>query len=123
MRGRLADVILVTHFLFVLFVAGGLPAIWLGAAVGWRWVRNPWFRLAHLAAIVVVAAESLAGIWCPLTIWEDALRGERAEMSFFARIVHKLLFYNFPEWVFTALYSLFAAAVAVTFWLVPPRRL
>lgn len=122
MRGLLADIILVTHFLFVLFVAGGLPAIWLGVAVGWRWVRNPWFRLAHLAAIVVVAAESLAGIWCPLTIWEDALRGERAEMSFFAHIVHKLLFYNFPEWVFTALYSLFAVAVAVTFWLAPPRR-
>jgi hypothetical protein len=122
MRALLADGILVTHFLFVLFVAGGLPAIWLGAARGWRWVRNLWFRAGHLAAIVLVTAESLAGIWCPLTVWEDALRGSRSDMGFVARIVHRLLFYSFPEWVFTALYSAFAVAVAVTFWLIPPRR-
>lgn len=122
MRALLADVILVTHFLFVLFVVGGLPAIWLGAARGWHWVRNLWFRVGHLAAIVLVTAESLAGIWCPLTVWEDALRGNRSDMSFVARIVHKILFYNFPEWVFTALYSAFAVAVAVTFWRIPPRR-
>jgi hypothetical protein len=122
MRALLADLILVTHFLFVLFVVGGLPAIWLGAARGWRWVRNLWFRAGHLAAIVLVTAESLAGIWCPLTVWEDALRGDRNDMSFVARIVHRLLYYSFPEWVFTALYSAFAVAVAATFWLIPPRR-
>jgi hypothetical protein len=33
-----------------------------------------------------------------------------------------LLFYSFPEWMFTTAYMLFALAVALTFWLVPPRR-
>ena len=122
MRAFLADLILVVHFAFVLFVVGGLALIWIGAACGWRWVRNFWFRIAHLAAIVFVAAESLAGIWCPLTIWEDALRGAHAEKSFVARWIHRILFYSFPEWVFTVAYVVFALVVIASLWLVPPKR-
>lgn len=117
----LADFILITHFVFVLFVTGGLLLIWIGAAAGWRWVRNFWFRVAHLAAICLVALEALFGIMCPLTVWEDALRGSHAETSFMARWIHRVLFYSFPEWVFTAAYVLFALAVALTLWLVSPR--
>ena len=118
----LADLILVIHFLFVLFVVGGLALIWIGAAAGWRWVRDIRFRIAHLAAIGFVAAEALLGMVCPLTEWEDALRGAPTEAGFVARWIHRLLFYSFPEWVFTTAYMLFALAVALTFWLVPPRR-
>jgi hypothetical protein len=118
----LADLILVIHFAFVLFVVGGLALIWIGAAAGWRWVRNFWFRIAHLAAICFVAAEALLGMICPLTVWEDALRGAHTETSFIARWIHRVLFYSFPDWVFTTAYVLFALAVAATFWLAPPRR-
>lgn len=118
----LADLILITHFGFVLFVVGGLALIWIGAAAGWRWVRNFWFRIAHLAAICFVALEALIGMVCPLTEWEDALRGAPTEASFIARWLHRVLFYSFPEWVFTIAYVLFALAVAVTFRLVPPQR-
>ncbi|MBI4192252.1 MAG: DUF2784 domain-containing protein [Betaproteobacteria bacterium] len=118
----LADLILIVHFAFVLFVVGGLPAIWIGAAAGWRWVRNFWFRIAHLAAICFVAAEALIGTVCPLTEWEDALRGRGTDTSFIARWLHRILFYSFPEWVFTAAYVLFALVVALTFWLAPPRQ-
>jgi len=121
MSSILADVVLIVHFAFVLFVVGGLAAIWAGAAAGWRWVRNFRFRVAHLAAIGFVAAESLLGIWCPLTVWEDALRGRNTEMSFVARWVHRVLFYQLPEWVFTTAYVLFALAVALTWRLVPPH--
>lgn len=120
--GLLADFILIVHFAFVLFVVGGLAAIWAGAALGWRWVRNLRFRIAHLAAIVFVAGEALAGVWCPLTVWEDALRGTAQEKSFIARWIHRLMYYDFPEWVFTAAYVLFALVVAASWWLVRPRR-
>lgn len=117
-----ADIILVVHFLFVAFVVGGLALIWIGAAAGWRWVRNFWFRIAHLAAIGFVAAEALLGMICPLTAWEDALRGARTETSFIARWIHRVLFYSFPDWVFTTAYVLFALVVAATWWGVRPQR-
>ncbi|HET7159517.1 MAG TPA: DUF2784 domain-containing protein [Burkholderiales bacterium] len=117
-----ADVVLVLHFAFVLFVVGGLVAIWCGAALRWQWVRDRRFRLAHLAAILFVTAEALAGIACPLTVWEDALRGTSTDTSFIARWVHSVMFYQLPEWMFTLAYAVFAAIVALTFWFVPPRR-
>ncbi|OGA54953.1 MAG: hypothetical protein A3F74_17400 [Betaproteobacteria bacterium RIFCSPLOWO2_12_FULL_62_58] len=120
MNAFLADLILVIHFLFVLFVVGGLILIWIGAAAGWGWVRNLWFRVAHFAAIFYVVIESVIGVVCPLTIWEDALRGAREEKSFIARWVHRMLFYDFPEWVFTIAYVAFALLVIATFWFVRP---
>ncbi len=120
MRLLLADLILVIHFLFVLFVVAGLPLVWIGTARGWRWVRDRTFRIAHLAAILFVSAEAAAGIWCPLTLWEDALRGTAGERSFIARWIHALLFYDLPPWMFTAAYLLYALLVALTWWQVPP---
>ena len=118
----LADLILVVHFAFVLFVVGGFALIVAGAAFGWRWIRNRGFRYAHLAAIVCVAVEGLVGIACPLTVWEYALRHASQEgPSFVARWVSRLLYYDLPEWVFTTAYVLFAIAVAVTLWRVPPE--
>lgn len=118
----LADAILVVHFAFVAFVVGGLAAIWLGAALGWRWVREFRFRVAHLAAILFVAAEALLGVMCPLTVWEDALRGRGSELGFIARWIRTVMFYELAPWVFTAAYAGFALVVALTFWLVPPVR-
>jgi len=118
----LADVILVVHFVFVAFVVGGLGAIWLGAALGWCWARNFWFRIAHLAAILFVAAEALLGVMCPLTVWEDALRGRGSDLGFVARWIRAVMFYELPLWIFTAAYVGFALVVALTFWLIPPIR-
>ena len=122
MSTLLADLILIVHFLFVAFVVGGLALIWIGAAAGWQWVRNFWFRVAHLAAIAFVAGEALVGVWCPLTVWEDALRGVRGEKSFVARWIHRLMFYDFPGWMFTTAYVSFALVVIATLVWLPPRR-
>ena len=118
----LADALLVLHFLIAAFIVGGLLAVWLGAALNWRWIKNPWFRYAHLGAIAYVAAEALLGIACPLTVWEDLLRGGVRPESFVGRWVHRFLYYRVPEWVFTIAYLAWAAASAVTLWLVPPKR-
>jgi hypothetical protein len=117
-----ADALLVLHFLIMLFIAGGLILVWIGAAAGWTWIRNRWFRYLHLGAIVFVAVEALLGYACPLTLWEDALRGGARPESFVGRWVRYLLFYNAPEWFFTALYAAWAGATLLTLRLVPPRR-
>ncbi|HUL42435.1 MAG TPA: DUF2784 domain-containing protein [Burkholderiales bacterium] len=119
---ELADFILVVHFGFVLFVVFGLFLIWIGAALRWRWVRNFWFRLTHLAAILFVAGESVVGMVCPLTAWEDALRGSATHASFVQHWVGRILYYNFPAWVFTTGYLLFALAVLITFFRIKPER-
>lgn len=122
MQPLVADALLLLHFAIVAFIVGGLIVIWIGGARGWTWVRNLWLRLAHLAAIAFVAAEALLGYACPLTIWEDLLRGGIRPESFVARWVYRALYYNAPEWVFTAAYSLWAAATVVTLFLIPPMR-
>ncbi len=119
---QIADALLVLHFLIAAFIAGGLPLTWIGAWRKWEWVRNPWFRYAHLGAIVFVAAEGLLGIACPLTVWEDMLRGGVRVESFVGRWVQQLLFYRAPVWVFTTIYAVWAAATLLTLKLVPPRR-
>jgi hypothetical protein len=118
----MADAILVVHFLIVVFNFGGLIVTWIGAAAGWGWVRNPWFRYLHLGAIVFVAGEALLGIMCPLTVWEDMLRGGVQAESFVGRWVRYLLYYDAPEWVFTIAYLAWAAATLATLKFVPPSR-
>ena len=118
----LADAVLFVHFAFVAFVVGGVAAVWTGAALGWRWIRNLRFRIAHLAAILFVAAEALLGVMCPLTVWEDALRGRGSDLGFIARWIRAVMFYEVPPWIFTFAYVAFAVIVALTFWLVPPSR-
>ena len=117
-----ADALLVLHFGIVVFIVGGLVLTWIGAALGWRWIRNRWFRYLHLGAIGFVAAEALLGIACPLTVWEDMLRGGVRAESFVGRWVRRFLYYDAPEWAFTAAYVAWAAATLVTLRLVPPMR-
>lgn len=122
MSSFLADVILVVHALFVLFVVGGLLAIWIGIALGRPFAFNPWLRGLHLAAIGFVVFEATVGYVCPLTIWEDALRGTATDKGFIERWIHAWLFWSWPPWVFTTLYVVFGALVAFTWWRFPPRR-
>jgi hypothetical protein len=118
----MADAILVVHFLIAAFIVAGLVLVWIGAALGWKWVRNPWFRYVHLGAIAFVAAEALAGVMCPLTVWEDMLRGSVRAESFVGRWVRYLLYYQAPEWVFTVAYVAWTLATLVTLKLVPLSR-
>ncbi|WP_323121269.1 DUF2784 domain-containing protein [Burkholderia alba] len=118
----LADTVLVLHSLVVLFIAGGLIAIWGGAWLTLGWVRNRAFRIVHLVAIGIVAALAALDIPCPLTVLEDRLRTGRAGTEgFIQHWVGYWLFYTFPGWVFAAAYVAFLVAVVLTWWRVPPR--
>ena len=121
----IADVLLIMHVLFVAFVIGGLLAVIAGGLLSWPWVRNPWFRLAHLLGIAVVVVQSWAGIICPLTTWEKAVRaranGATYGGTFISHWLDKLLYYQLPEWVFVVVYSAFGALVLLTWYRVRLR--
>ena len=123
MSGFWADAILILHFAFVAFIVGGLIMILFGAWRGWRWVRSPVFRYLHLAAIVFVAVEALVGMACPLTVWEESLRGTApGAPGFIERWLGRLVFYDFPVWIFTCTYVGFAALTAFVLWRIPARK-
>ena len=117
----LADLILVVHFAFVLFVVVGFALILCGIVARWRWVENRTFRLIHLAAIGIVVLQAWLGQLCPLTIWENQLRrlaGEQAYSgSFIEHWLHKVMFFEAEQWVFTLIYTVFGLLVALTWWL------
>ncbi len=120
-----ADLLLLTHVLFVAFVVFGLVLILVGKPLHWGWVRNPWFRVAHLAAIGVVTLQAWLGVICPLTTWEMALRKRAGDATytgeFIAHWLEQLLYYRAPPWVFVALYTAFATLVIISWVWVRPR--
>ena len=118
-----ADTTVTLHLAYVAFVVLGLVGILAGYFRHWSGVRNRWFRGIHLAMIVIVVVEAWAGVVCPLTTLEQALR-ERAGQttysgSFVANAVHDLLFFDLPEWCFTLVYTAFGSLVLLTLWLGP----
>lgn len=121
----LADLVLITHVAFVSFVVIGMLLIVVGGCRGWRWIRNPWFRAAHLGGIGIVVVQGWLGIICPLTIWEMALR-ERAgdavyQETFIAHWLQRLIFFHAPIWVFVVCYTVFGLAVVGSWFLFRPR--
>lgn len=124
--GFLADVVAVFHAGYVLFVVGGALAILLGWVFRWNWVRNPWFRLIHLLAILVVAAEAISGISCPLTDLERVLRVQGGldmyREDFLVYWAHRLLYLdNVPQWVFDVGHVVFGLVVLSLLFIVPPH--
>ncbi len=120
-----ADLVVVVHFAFVAFVVFGLLLTLVGGVRRWEWVRGVRFRAIHVAAIGFVVAESLCGVTCPLTVWEQRLRDLARQASyrgdFIATWVHDLLFFDVEPSAFTLFYCSFGAAVVLTWILVPPR--
>lgn len=124
----LADAVLVLHGLVVLFNIGALPVIWIGYLRKWRFVRNPYFRWAHLLLLGFVVAETVLNVTCPLTLLEDALRvgaGQEAghPTGFVARWLEWLIFWDVPPAAFIVAYGLFFVLVVFTFFRVKPDPL
>lgn len=116
---------LILHFLFVLGIVIPVPLILIGAKKNWHWIRNPRLRHIHGLMIGIVALESVFGIVCPLTTWEQVLRERAGQFqyseSFIAHWVGRILFYQFEPWVFTLVYIAFGALIVGLYYWVPPH--
>lgn len=120
----LADAVLALHVAVVVFVVAGVVLVIAGNLRRWQWVNALSFRLAHLAAIGFVVAESWLGWTCPLTTLEMWLRAKAFAPTyaggFIEHWLQRLLYYDAPAWVFTLGYSLFGLLVLATWWYFPP---
>jgi hypothetical protein len=123
----LADLVVAAHVGYVSFVVLGQIAILLGWAFNWSWVRNRWFRGAHLLAMSIVAFETIIELRCPLTSLENYLRelgGQQGEdVDFVGKMLQSLIFIELPDthWFFKVLYFGFLALVLLSLLLLPPR--
>ena len=122
-----ADFIVFLHLLYVSFTIGGTLLILLGALLGWSWVRQRRFRFIHTGAVLLVAFESLLGLWCPLTVWEWQLRARAGQeydshISFVGRLIRNIIFVDLPDWGFTVLYVGFALLVLIIFIFIKPNK-
>lgn len=121
-----ADAVLFLHVLIVAFIVMGLLLIFAGKAFAWLWVRNPWFRLTHLAAVAVVVVQSWFGVICPLTSIEMALRSRAGDSvypgSFISHWLENILYYQLPPWVFVVCYMVLGVMVVISWFWIRPRR-
>jgi len=123
--GLAADLIVVIHLLYVAYVVGGLGVILVGLRRKWMWVRNPWFRLTNLFAILIVVYELMVKANCPLTTWEMQLRssaGQPTDQStFMDRLLSFILIADAPGWLISDLYLAFGLTIVLLFVFAPPR--
>jgi hypothetical protein len=123
----LADLILILHVAVICFMVLGFLFIWIGYFRNWSFVRNFYFRMAHLLVMGAIVIEALGGLICPLTDWEYRLRilgGQKpgAEDSFVGFWLHRLFFFDLSPAAFTMIYATFFLAFLLTLWKIKPRR-
>ena len=126
MEAALADAVLVTHFAFVAFMVFGLVMVPIGGLAGWAWVREPWWRWAHLTGMGVVALQAALGQRCFLTVFEGWLRRRAGapvrDRAFVVRLLDRWLFLDVDEEALWPVYIvLFGLLLAASLW-VRPRR-
>lgn len=68
----LADLLVLIHLLFILFVVAGSIAV----------IRWPWLATIHLPAVAWGALVELNGWLCPLTPWENSARHLAGEQGY-----------------------------------------
>ena len=119
-----ADAIVVIHLLYVAYIVVGLVLIIVGLPRKWNWTRNPWFRVTHLLAILIVVYELIVKANCPLTTWEMQLRGVAGQpldhSTFMDRLLSFILVANAPVWLVNSLYFAFGFAIVTLFVFAPP---
>jgi Protein of Unknown function (DUF2784) len=83
-----ADLVLVIHLLFILFVVGG-------AFLTWRW---PWVVWVHLPAMVYGALIEFVGFTCPLTPLQNYLARRGGETAYHGGFIsHYLVQVIYPR--------------------------
>jgi hypothetical protein len=122
----LADLVLLLHALFVVFVVAALLLTVVGGYRHWQWIRNWWFRVIHFLGIAVVIIQSWVGLICSITTLEMWLRrqagSELYDGSFIQYWLQRFLYYDAPEWIFTVVYTGFGLLVIITWIRFPPLR-
>ncbi len=121
----LANLVAALHLAYFLFVAGGFAGVLIGAHQHWAWIYNPWFRIAHLCAVLIVPAEDMLHFPCALNVLESTLRTANANhvraTGIVSRLLDILLRHTIPGWFLDPLYWTLGMVLFALMFLLPPR--
>jgi len=122
----LADAIMVVHFGWIIFMLAGfvltVRAFWYPRFFD-RWL----FRSVHSAGILFVALLEVLGKFCPLTIWENALRRSYDPNtdypgSFIIGLIEKLIYPDVSPLVVIIPTIVMAVFTFIVFIMRPPSK-
>jgi len=123
----LADLIVVVHFAWILFMLAGF----ILALIGFWWKRffDKWlFRTLHLLGIVYVGLLAVLREYCPLTILENALR-EKYDLyltypgSFIVHYLQRLVYPDIQPSMILIPTMIIAIFTILVFIFRPPKRI
>ena len=123
----LAETLVVIHFIWILFMFAGFFV----AIIGF-WLRKLFelcvFRTIHVCGIVYVSVLAVSGRYCPLTIWENALRNKYSTQStypgsFIVHYVEKLVYPDIDPMVVVFPTVFIGFFTAVVFVIRPPGKI
>jgi hypothetical protein len=115
----LADIVLVIHFLWIIFLILGFPII--------LYMNLYWPRLIHAGGLVAALIMQITKTYCPLTLWEARLTyngvSSLPPRPFLLRIIENLIYIDTQNlWIISILTVIYIGAVALSFWLRPLRK-
>jgi len=121
----IADIVMVIHFMFIVFLVGGQILMMIGYHRNWKWATSRVLRGIHIACTLYVIVQAWAGQWCPLTLLENRFRQSAGHQtyssSFIQDWVGRLIYYDLPQWLFAVSYTVFGALVII-YWLLLERK-
>ena len=118
----IADIVLILHFGFVIFITSGFFIIPIGYRLNWKWIINRKLRLFHFGMMAFVTLETLLGITCPLTVIENTIRDVNQGSLFVSYWIRQLIYWDVPKFVFLILYNLFLVWTLLLWKLCPPQK-
>ena len=122
----MADIFMVIHFAWILFMLLGL-ALTVRAFFRPGFFDRWLFRTIHLVGIMFVAALEALKAYCPLTLWENALRrhydpSHEYPGSFIIGYLEHLIYPNVSPAVVMVPTVLIALFILAVFIIKPPAR-
>jgi hypothetical protein len=121
---QLANLVILVHLGYFVFVMGGFVALLIGCARREAWVLNPWFRLSHFLAVALVLVEDVLQVECPLNVAQARLQsaGGLQGQGDVAGLLDWLLHGTISELTLDALYWSMGGVSLLLLILLPPRR-
>lgn len=115
----LANVVVLVHLTFFVFVAGGFVATLIGVMQRKPWAFHPGFRILHFSAVLLVIVEDWLAIDCPLNRLETQLRPMTTDAN--PGFLEYLLHHTLPEYTLDILYLTMGSVLLVLMLVARPR--